>query len=161
LPAHISITTMNYTHIEPFYVIGIAVRTTNENGQSAQDIGALWAQFTSRNLMENIPGRIDNTIYSVYTDYESDHTKPYTTLLGCRVHNLDIVPEGMTGKSFEGGRYVNLPAKGDISRGIVFEKWTEIWAMDLPRTFTADFEVYGAKATNPANAQIDILVAVK
>jgi predicted transcriptional regulator YdeE len=33
--------------------------------------------------------------------------------------------------------------------------------MDLGRTFTADFEIYGEKAQDPSDAEVDILIAVK
>lgn len=152
---------MEKVKIEHFKIIGISVRTTNENNQAAKDITALWGKFMGENVSEAIPNKIDNTVYSIYTDYESDHTKPYTTILGCKVENLNNIPDGMIGKSFNGGNYVKLSAKGDLMKGLVFNKWLEIWEMDLGRVFTADFEIYGEKAQNPANAEIDILIAVK
>ncbi|WP_336963030.1 GyrI-like domain-containing protein [Chryseobacterium contaminans] len=151
---------MNKVKIEPFKVIGIAVRTTNENEQAAKDIPVLWEKFMQENVLENIPNKIDNTIYSIYTEYEKDHTKPYTTLLGCKVENLDHIPEGMIGKSFEGGDYVKFTAKGNLAEGLVINEWFKIWNMDLGRTFTADFEMYGEKAQNPSDAEVDILIAV-
>ncbi|MGO1672225.1 MAG: GyrI-like domain-containing protein [Sphingobacterium sp.] len=147
--------------IEPFTVIGISVRTTNENNQVAKDIGDLWGRFMNDKVLEAIPNKIDNTIYSIYTDYESDHTKPYTTILGCKVKNLDIIPNGMVGKSIKGGNYVKFSTKGDLMKDLVINKWFEIWEMDLDRLFTADFEVFGEKAQNPADAEIDILIAIK
>jgi predicted transcriptional regulator YdeE len=152
---------MEIVKIEPFKVIGISVRTTNENSAAIKDIGDLWVKFMSQNVLAAIPNKIDSTVYSIYTDYESDHTRPYTTILGCKVENLDTVPEGMIGQSFEGGNYAKLSAKGDLMQGLVGNKWVEIWKMDLDRVFTADFEVYGQKAQNPANAEIDFLIAVK
>lgn len=152
---------MNNVKIEPFKIIGIAVRTTNENNQAAKDIAALWSRFMSDNILEAIPNKIDHTVYSIYTDYESDHTKPYTTILGCSVKNLNDIPNGMIGKSFNGGNYVKLSAKGDLMKGLIVNKWTEIWEMDLARVFTADYEVFGEKAQNPTDAEIDFLIAVK
>ncbi|OCA77348.1 transcriptional regulator [Chryseobacterium artocarpi] len=152
---------MNNVKIEPFKVIGIAVRTTNENNQAAQDIPVLWEKLMKENIVENIPNKINNTIYSIYTDYEKDHTKPYTTLLGCKVENLDIIPEGMIGKSFEGGNYVKFTPKGNLAEDLVINEWIKIWNMDLQRIFTADFEMYGEKAQNPSDAEVDILIAVK
>ncbi|BAP32196.1 AraC family transcriptional regulator [Chryseobacterium sp. StRB126] len=152
---------MNNVKIEPFKVIGIAVRTTNENEQAAKDIPVLWEKFMKENVHENIPNKIDNTVYSIYTDYEKDHTKPYTTLLGCKVDSLDNIPEGMVGKSFDGGDYVKFTAKGNLAEGLVINEWFKIWNMDLGRTFTADFEMYGEKAQNPSDAEVDILIAVK
>lgn len=152
---------MSKVKIEPFKVIGISVRTTNENNQAAKDIADLWGKFMSENVLDTIPNKIDNTVYSIYTDYESDHKKPYTTILGCRVENLNDIPNGMIGKSFDGGNYVKLSAKGDLMKGLIVNKWTEIWKMDLDRVFTADYEVFGEKAQNPADAEIDFLIAVK
>jgi predicted transcriptional regulator YdeE len=37
-----------------FYVIGIATRTTNQNGQSSKDIEALWLKFWNGSVRERI-----------------------------------------------------------------------------------------------------------
>jgi len=152
---------MKKATIEPFKVIGISVRTTNENNQAEKDLTHLWNRFINDKILETIPNKIDDTVYSIYTEYESDHTQPYTTILGCKVATLNTIPEGMIGKSFDGGNYVKLTAKGDLAKGLIINKWVEIWEMDLDRMFTADFEVFGEKAQNPAEAEIDFFIAVK
>ena len=152
---------MDKVTIKEFTVIGIAVRTTNENEQSAKDIGKLWKEFMTEGILGRIPNKIDNTIYSIYTEYESDHTKPYTTILGCKVENSDTVPNGMVAKTFKDGNYTKFVSKGDLTKGAVYETWSKIWNADLDRTFTADFEVYGEKAQNPTDAEVDIYVAIK
>ncbi|RZF62654.1 GyrI-like domain-containing protein [Sphingobacterium corticibacterium] len=152
---------MNKVKIEPFNIIGISVRTTNENGQAEKEIADLWGRFMNEKILEAIPNKIDNTVYSIYTDYESNHAKPYTAILGCKVVNINEIPNGMIGKSFDGGSYVKVSAKGDLMKRLIVDKWTEIWKMNLDRTFTADFEVFGEKAQNPADAEIDFLIAVK
>ncbi|WP_336703105.1 GyrI-like domain-containing protein [Chryseobacterium indologenes] len=152
---------MNNVKIEPFKVIGISVRTTNENGQAGKDIPVLWEKMISEDILNSIPNKIDNTIYSIYTDYEKDHTKPYTTVLGCQVENLDNIPEGMVGYSFDGGEYLKFTVNGDLSKDLVINEWMKIWNMELGRIFTADFEVYGEKAQNPSDAEVDIFIAVK
>ncbi|MFZ4929295.1 GyrI-like domain-containing protein [Chryseobacterium sp. Mn2064] len=152
---------MNITKVEPFQVIGIAVRTTNENNQAAKDIPVLWEKFMKENISAAIPNKVDDTVYSIYTEYEKDHTKPYTTILGCKVESLDHIPKGMTGISFEGGNYLKFTAKGNLADGLVINEWIKIWNMDLDRVFTADFEVYGEKAQNPSDAEVDILIAVQ
>ena len=108
-----------------------------------------------------IPNKSGNSIYCIYTEYEKDHTKPYTAILGCKVDNLDTIPNGMVGKIFNEANYAKRLAKGNILQGMVFNEWTKIWNADLERTFTADFEVYGEKAQNPENAEVDIFIAVK
>lgn len=150
---------MKKVTIEPFMIIGIWVRTTNENNQAAKEIGDLWGKFMSQNVLDAIPNKIETTIYCIYTDYESDHTKPYTVLLGCKVSSLDSIPDGMIGKTFIGGNYVKLSAKGNLMNNLIVNKWIEIWSMDLNRAFTADFEVFGEKAQNPNDAEIDFLIA--
>jgi predicted transcriptional regulator YdeE len=132
-----------------FNIIGIAVQTTNENGQSGKDIPALWDHFISEGIVEKIPNKVNNTVYCVYTAYESDFTKPYTTVLGCKVSSLDTIPEGMKGIVIPAGEYLKRTTKADK----VFEEWTKIWNSDLPRAYTADYEVYGE--------EVDIFLAVK
>lgn len=147
--------------IQKFNVIGISVRTTNENGQSGKDIPALWSQFMSEEIQSKIPNKVSEDLFCIYTDYEKDRTKPYTTILGCKVENLDVVPENMLGKTIESANYEELIAKGNLSEGIVFNKWLEIWNSDLDRSFTADFEVYGEKTQNPENAEVAIYIALQ
>lgn len=152
---------MQKVKIEPFKVIGIAIRTTNEGEKAAQEIAALWQRFLSENLLEQIPNKVDTTIYSLYTEYEGDHTQPYTTVLGCKVDSLDHIPSGMVGHAFEGGTYVKTTAKGDLMQGLIVNHWTTIWKMDLDRAYTVDFEAFGEKAQNPSDAEVDFFVAVK
>ncbi len=151
---------MSQITVEPFYVVGITVRTSNQDGQAARDIPALWERWMANNLAEQIPGKMNADVYSVYTDYEKDYTAPYTTLLGCRVADLSAVPEGMTGITVGGGNYTVFTAEGALSDGIVIKEWMTIWNSGLSRRYTTDFEVYGEKAMNPANAQVDIYIAV-
>ena len=151
---------MSHQQIKPFNIIGISVRTTNEGGQAATDIPALWNRFMSEEIADRIQNKIDQSIYCIYTDYEKDHTKPYTTLIGCSVDQLDNTPAGMVGKNFAGGKYVQFTAKGNLAQGAVYNEWTKIWNTDLARTYTADFEVYGEKAQNPEDAAVDIFIAI-
>jgi predicted transcriptional regulator YdeE len=152
---------MKKVKIEPFKVIGISVRTTNENDQAAKEIAELWERFMNENVLDSIPNKADGTVYSLYTDYKGDHTQPYTVILGCRVNNLDYVPNGMVGRSFNGGNYVKTTARGDLSEGLIVNEWSRIWDMNLERDYIADFEAFGEKAQNPADAEIDFFVGIK
>jgi predicted transcriptional regulator YdeE len=152
---------MDIQQIKTFNVIGISVRTTNENMQAGNDIPALWNKFMNEGIANQIPNKTDHSIYCIYTDYEKDHTKPYTTLIGCKVENLDLIPDGMVGKVFEQATYQRRIAKGNLSQGLVYNEWTKIWNDDIDRAFTADFEVYGEKAQNPEDAEVEIFVALR
>ena len=151
---------MEKIKIEAFNIIGIAIRTTNENGQSQTDIPKLWEQFMSNNTVNKIPNKMDDTLYALYTAYEKDHSKPYTTIIGCKVENLTSIPTGMVGQSFEGGEYVKFVSKGDVTKGAIYQTWEDIWKANLPRVYTTDFEIYGEKAKNYTNAEVDIMIAV-
>lgn len=152
---------MIFTENEEIIIAGLSVRTTNENNQAAIDIPALWQQFMSGNYLDIIPHKTDNSIYCLYTDYEKDHTRPYTTILGCRVTSAQDLPHGLTAKRFTADKYKVFTAKGRIADGIVFNEWLNIWKADIKRKFTTDIEVYGAAAQNINNAEIPILVAIE
>lgn len=152
---------MQKIRIRPFKLVGITVRTTNENNQAATEIAELWKRFMEGAIVDKIRNKLDSAVYSVYTNYESDHTKPYTAMLGCKVSDLKEIPEGLEGKSFEGGDYLKSSAKGDLSNGIVVDHWIKIWNSEINRAYTADFEVFGEKAQNKADAEVDFYVAVK
>lgn len=151
------------TQLNSFKVIGISVRTTNENGQAAKDIPFLWNKFFEENISEKVPNKISDEIYSVYTHYEKDHTKPYTTILGYKVKNSEPVPEGLVAILIGSSDFKVFTAKGKQSEGFVFKEWQTIWNLndELNRSFTSDFEIYGAKSQNPEHAEVDIYVAVK
>lgn len=146
---------------EAFKFIGIKVRTTNENGQGAKDIPALWQKFMTEDIYSKIPNKIDTSFLSVYTNYEEDYTKPYDTILGCKVSSLEDIPEGMVGQEFKQEKYHKFIAKGDLKQNIVYNTWTEIWDKDLDRTYTVDFEIYGNASKDHKNAEVAIFVAIK
>lgn len=152
---------MTEQELKEFDVIGISVRTSNEAGRAAIDIPALWQRFMAEGIADKIPNKTDASLYCIYTDYEKDHTRPYTTVLGCRVTRTDEVPQGMVHVRLGGGSYAKRLAKGNLMQGVVFTAWTEIWNSDLERRYTSDFEVYGPKAQNPEDAEVEIFVAVR
>ncbi len=152
---------MQEVQIKPFMLIGISIRTSNKDGRALKDIGNLWTSFMSNNILDKIPNKLDNTIYSLYTDYASDHTEPYTVILGCKVEHLNEIPAGMTGKSFDGGKYLLITAIGNLMEGLVAQEWMKIWNMELDRDYVADFETYGESAANPHNAEVNFFIGLK
>jgi predicted transcriptional regulator YdeE len=129
------------TNLSCFDVVGIAVRTTNQNGQSQKDISELWTKFMDNDVMNQIASRVSDDIYSVYTDYETDHTGPYTAILGCRVIALDKIPDGFTSVSIPAGCYNAYHLEGRFPDN-VGEAWQQIWKNACGRKYTADFDLY-------------------
>ncbi|MEO8961305.1 MAG: GyrI-like domain-containing protein [Ginsengibacter sp.] len=145
-----------------FKIIGIATETTNENGKSAEDLGKLWERFYTENVAGQIQNKTSDEIYSVYTDYESDYTGKYLTIIGLKVDSIDEIPDGLTGREFKGGKYQKFIAKGPMPNAVA-ETWREIWAKDkeLNRKYTADIEVYGTKSQNGENSEVEIFIAIE
>ncbi|MCD7898752.1 MAG: effector binding domain-containing protein [Bacteroides sp.] len=152
---------MEKTELKPCNIVGIAIKTSNVNQQSSGDIARLWEKFWSENIASQIPNKVNDTIYCVYTEYEGDFTQPYTTVIGYATDNLNEIPEGMKGIRIEGGMFVKLTAKGKLSDGIVVQEWSKIWQSDLHRTYQADFEVYSPQSVSPDYAEIDIFAGIQ
>ena len=148
--------------ISRFKIIGVSVRTTNRNNQSQQDLGKLWAKFYSENIFEKIPNKMSDEIYSIYTDYKSDYTDDYTTIIGVPVVSLDEIPEGLIGREFPVEHFQKFVAKGEMP-GAVLKIWSEIWQnnKNLNRKYTYDFEIYGTKSRNGEHSEVEIFVAME
>ncbi len=149
--------------LEALKIVGIAVKTSNENGQAAKDIPEIWNRFITEDILNKIPNKLSTDIYSIYTNYEGNYMNPYTTILGCKVSSFDNLPEGFVTKTIDIGNYVKFTTKGNLQDNIVYNEWVNIWEMekDMNRAYIADFEIYGDKAKDMSNAEVDIFVSVK
>ena len=145
-----------------FEIIGITVRTANKNNQAKEDLEKLWGQFFSENLMAKIPNKASNQIVAVYTDYKSNFTEDYTTIIGMPVTTLENIPAGFIGRAFPSENFQKYIAKGRMPEAVV-NTWTEIWQNDktLGRKYTYDLEVYGDQSQQGENSEVDIYIAVK
>jgi predicted transcriptional regulator YdeE len=146
--------------IEEFKVIGISVRTTNQNRQSQNDIGNLWGKFIEQNLIGKIPNKNSLDIYCIYTNYESDFNGLYTAILGCKVNSFDNIPEGFISWTIPKTKYQVYKSTGKLPDSVL-KTWTNIWQSDTGRKYVADFDVYGQKSQNTENAEVDTYVSIK
>jgi predicted transcriptional regulator YdeE len=152
---------------EGFTVVGIAVRTSNaEQMTPARPIGKQWERFFTEGVLAAIPNKADGQIVALYSEYASDKDGEYTYLLGARVRKVESVPAGMTVKNVPAGRYaVFTSARGPVEK-VVVEMWRRVWetpknSLGGDRTYKTDFEVYDQRAQNPADAVVDLYVAVR
>ena len=134
-------------------VIGHEVRTSNEN---PQEIGAAWQTFMGSGAGQDIPGRVDDKVVAVYCDYEGDHTKPYTYVLGCRVGEGTEAPEGMVRRELPAGSYAHYVSKGE-QPGALVQTWMSIWGAGLSRAFVCDYEIHDLSAPE----RIEVFVGVQ
>ncbi len=139
--------------VPAFVVIGPAVRTTNAQEMSGDKgkIGPLWKQFMQGGA-ETIPGVIEQeTIYAVYTHYESDETGAYDLILGKSVRPEQHVPSGMKSIHIPAGRYLVFPATGS-SPDAIKSAWGKVYDYfahhsQQQRAFTIDFEQHSSLGT--------------
>lgn len=149
---------MNYeiVELEEKIVEGIWIKTTNENGQSMQDIGELWNRFFTQGVYDKIEGKVNNKTIGLYTEYEKDYTKPYTFMVGVEVdhkENKEMV------KIIPKGKYAKFVIIGDVQKA-VGTLWETIWQMDLDRTYTGDFEEYQNNSQNLQEQEIHVYIAI-
>lgn len=149
--------------IKKFHIIGISTRTTNQNGQAAKDIETLWGRFWNEEIQKQIPNKVNDEIYAVYTDYESDFTGYYTTIIGLPVSSLENIPQGFIGITIETSSYQKFISKGKMPEA-VFNTWLEIWGnkeLNLKRAYKADFTIHGKKYNDGNEAEVETFISIK
>lgn len=120
-------------------ILGIDARAGNDN---LEQIGDLWRRFQAAGGPAGIAARLDDSVYCVYCEYETDFTGAFTVLIGCAVDADAAIPDGMKKLAIEGGRFFVFEPVGELPKS-VFETWTEIWKMPIDRRYQADFDRYG------------------
>ena len=139
-------------------VVGIARRTRNAEAQ--ESIPGCWQEFLAQNASAKIPHRaVPPVMYAVYSDYEKDWTGLYSYLLGCGVTRAGTLPAGMEVRQIPPQTYAVFRAKGRMPDEIV-GTWANIWASELPRTYTSDFELYDKRFARPSAKEAEIWVAI-
>lgn len=147
--------------IQQFYLIGISIRTTNENGQSAKDIETVWGKFWGEEIQKQIPNKVNEDIYAVYTNYETDFTGPYTVIIGVPVRSLEKIPDGFVGIPIEKAVYQKFVSKGKMPEAM-FTTWLEIWQnKSLNRAYKVDFTIHGKKYYDGNQAEVETFISVK
>ncbi len=126
---------------ETFQVTGIAVRTSNKDGKSAQDLGKLWQRFMQEGIAEKVSRSSGPEVYSLYTEYEGGHMDDYTAVIGMRTPLGSPADTGLQNFIVEAGGFQEVPVEGEIPQGVM-DTWQAIWQSGIARNFITDFEVY-------------------
>jgi len=153
-------TIMHHTieHQAKKYFIGLELRTDNE--KCSVEMPAHKNKFFGENIPAKIPHKINGNILALYTDYEGDHTQPYSWILGCEVSSLDNIPRGLVGKEIPESTYAVYATEGAFPHGLI-AVWQAIWKSHLHRSYTSDFEVYPANFDPEKHPQVKVYIAVK
>lgn len=142
-------------------VVGHAVRTTNaaEADPARALLPALWQRAGASGAFAHVPGRADEKLYAVLTDYESDHNGAYTQIVGIAVHTAARLPEGMVAVRVPGVRAMLIEARGPMP-GALIEAWQQVWkhaeSGGIPsRAFTTDLEIHHPSGADLYIATLD------
>ncbi|MCQ6562011.1 GyrI-like domain-containing protein [Paenibacillus mendelii] len=161
---------IRYENVEAMKLCGLAARTTNaaEAGPGGL-IPELWGAFYEKGVTAALSSSADpSVVYGLYAEYESDASGEYTVLLGHRLlenaESAELKEMGLKVIELPAARYaVFTTERGPITQ-VVPEAWGRIWAYfaegNGTRTFTGDFERYDERVTDPADAVVEIYIAI-
>lgn len=126
-------------YVNRFTVTGFSVRTQNsiEFDKNKAKLPGFWQEFNV-----NHP-KIDETVFGVYSEYESDTNGLYTVTAGF-VRQYDN--QALSSVSINPGKYLVFEGKG-VMPEVVIDTWQAVWnyfTADSPykRCFMTDFEAY-------------------
>jgi predicted transcriptional regulator YdeE len=153
---------MNKVEIEDIHLIGLSLKTKtmNANGQSGIDCGNLWQNFEKGNFAEIIPNKPGDEIFGVYSQYEGDHTKPFSYFVGCKVKPGTEPPEGLESLTIPKGTYHKINTKGKMP-DCVANAWKDVWTSNIPRAYQIDFEVYDERSKDWNDAEVDVYLSIE
>lgn len=138
--------------------VGVAARTNNKDPEAGAVIGGLWEKLFYGGVYPAIGHKANAKALGIYTDYEGDDKGSYTAIAGCEVESAERLEEGLTVCTIPAGRYAKFIVRGDMVKAVA-AFWTELWSMDLPRSFVCDFEEYQDERME--DAEIHIYIGLK
>lgn len=145
-------------NLEEKTAVGLCARTNNASPDMCKVIGGLWQKFYSDGIYSSIENKSGNKALGLYYDYEDAENGDYSTAAACEVTAADKIPEGMTAIRIPAGKYARFVVKGDMIEAVA-RFWSELWKMDINRSFVCDFEEY--QNSDPVNAEIHIYIGIK
>ncbi|MEO3873009.1 effector binding domain-containing protein [Nonomuraea sp. B12E4] len=129
-------------------VVGFAVRTTHadELDPERAKLPMLWQRAGAPGAFAHVPARLDENLYAVLTDYESDHNGAYTQIVGIGVRTVPRLPEGMVAVRVPAAQALLLQARGPMPQALI-DAWQQAWKHSESggtpaRAFTTDLEVH-------------------
>lgn len=146
---------MNYeiVNLEEKIVVGVSAITSNDDPKMGQVIGELWEKLYQEGINEIIKNKVNEYAIGLYSDYEDNK---YSVTVGNEVSRVEN--EEFIVKKIPAGKYAKFFIEGHMQKAVA-EAWSEIWQMDLERSYKADFEEY--LNSDYDNAKINIYIALR
>lgn len=151
---------MNYEVVElnEKTVVGLAVRTSNNDENMGQVIGGLWQQFFAEGVYQSIESKLNNCTIGLYSNYENGINGAYDVTVCCEVNKCQVLPIGSEVKRIPAGKYAKFVVNGHMQKAVA-EFWTKLWSIELNRKYTYDFEEYQSGG-DMENCEIHIYIAI-
>lgn len=125
-------------------IVGISTITSTEEAFKENTIGKLWNDFFKNAIKEKIVNTASPSIFAVYSDYEDGYKGTYKITIGCAVHDIKKIPNGLTMVTIPAGKYRTFQPKSQAPEDIL-ETWKTIWQIDsntFQPSFVVTFEEY-------------------
>lgn len=151
---------MNYevVYLKEKIVAGIIIRTSNNDPNMAQVIGETWQSFFVGGVYKSISNKENNNSIGLYTNYEDKVKGTYNVMVCCEITKAENLPTEINVKRIPEGKYAKFVIKGHIGKAVA-ECWSKIWAIDLDRKYSFDFEEY-VSGCEIDNAEINIYISI-
>lgn len=140
-------------NVDEKIVVGVSAVTSNTDPNMGQIIGGLWEKLYQGGVNAAIKNKVNDYAIGLYSDYTEND---YCVTAGNEVSKAEN-PE-LTVKVIPAGKYAKFSVHGNMEKAVA-EAWGKIWAMDLDRRYSGDFEEY--LNADWENADIDIYIALK
>lgn len=150
-------------------LVGLTARTNNKNEMNPQTskIGELAGRFWSHHMADQIFNRKNPGVtLSVYTEYDSNEQGDYTYFIGEEVNVFKDISADFQKLTIPAAKYKKFTIPPGKMPEVVINAWQQIWKMSAndfggERAYVADFEVYDERASDAANASLDIYIGIK
>ncbi|MFL0249013.1 GyrI-like domain-containing protein [Clostridium neuense] len=146
---------MNYeiVNLDEKIIVGVSAITSNSDPKMGEIIDELWQKLYQDGIHNAIKNKVNKHSIGLYSDYLDDK---YRVTVGSEVSKLEN--NELTLKIIPAGKYAKFSMHGPLPQ-IVGEAWSEIWKMDLDRSYTGDFEEY--LNGDAENGEVDIYIALR
>jgi predicted transcriptional regulator YdeE len=151
---------MNYevVYLKEKTVAGIIIRTSNIDPNMKKSIGETWQRFFVGGVYQSISSKENDNSIGLYTNYENKVNGAYDVMVCCEISKEEKLPTEINVKIIPEGKYAKFVTKGHIEKAVA-ECWAKIWATDLDRKYSFDFEEY-VSGSEMDNAEINIYISI-
>lgn len=151
---------MNYeeVYLKEKTVVGLIIRTNNNDSNMSKAIGEAWQKFFKEGIYQSISNKQNENSIGLYTNYENKVDGAYDMMVCCEISKQENLINGVDVKKISAGKYAKFEIKGDVQKAVE-EFWVKLWAMDLDRKYSCDFEEY-IGGCEMDNAEINIYISI-